>query len=212
MLNAPQKADGWKDWFLAKDSNTIINQAKQVLFFANCNSIIDKRDIACNLEKEENMVFLFHQNFGDRRVNIFHHFEQLGGMIMETNVDPSFIQEVGQLTACVTTPNIKKLCAIPTANALFVSTKMNMFAVKAVTDFKALLVGTATIYRPRNCIPVPPLLFETVVEAIEKSDGDTAESFVKCVETIKEFDLEHTDDNESEETVKDHCKRILDWL
>jgi hypothetical protein len=87
------------------------------------------------------------------------------------------------------------------------------FAVTSVTELDALTVGLVTIsYKPRNYIPIPPFLLDTISTSISKFKGNSKQVKVDVVQAIKDFDNLYTNDNDYKDKAKTNCKDILSLL
>lgn len=71
MSEVSDTAITWFEWFTTRESAIVINQAKQEILFTKFDATSDTTSFLCNLEDEEEIVFLFRENFGDECVKFF---------------------------------------------------------------------------------------------------------------------------------------------
>ena len=83
MLNLnvtnPSTNDSWKMWFSSRPSTKFINDSAKARLLKTFNCDIDKAECKLSLLKYDQTVFLFKQNLGINKVNIFHHLKRIGG-------------------------------------------------------------------------------------------------------------------------------------
>ena len=206
------KSKSWKDWFNTRDSALIINKKAQEKLFKIFDSSITVDKCKNEIEGHDETVFLFRQQFGTDRVGIFHHMKAIGGNIYVEKEEFGFIQGIEELATCIMTPDYEILTQVPEAIGVSVPTPTHLLSVSNIADVEALNIGQTTSYKPRNFIPIPPFLLETISNSISKSEGDSKQVLVDVVKEIKAFDTLHTNDNDYADKAKSKCKDILSWL
>ena len=72
----------WEVWFSSKDTNFIINQSKQSIFFDHFNDKLPDNLIINNIKKK----LTFSSLFSSEKVNIFHHLNCAGGSVTNSEI------------------------------------------------------------------------------------------------------------------------------
>ena len=138
--------------------------------------------------------------------------KSIGGNLYVEKQDFGLIQGVEESATCIMTPDVNVLMQIPYATAQGIPTATQLLAVTSIEDISNLAVGQTTSYKPRNFIPIPPFLLDTISDAISNSDGDSKNVLLEVVRSVKDFDILHAGDNEFQDKAKSKCKDILFWL
>ena len=212
-VGVTQGADkSWKGWFLSRESADFINKGAQEALFKAFDSSVDEDKCLEEIECHKETVFMFRQNFGDQRVQLFHHLSSVGGNIYIPNKEFGFIQGIEDSAVCFITPDVKVLSKLPFANAEPIPVVNHLFAATTVDEVNALTNGQQTTYLPRNFIPVPPFLIDSISSTIKDNDGSATMVFLEVVKEIKNFDTAHASDQEYKEKAKQKCKDLLAWL
>lgn len=157
-------------------------------------------------------VFLFRQNFGEHRVNLFHHLTSIGGNIYQPKADFGFIQGIEESASCFMTPDIEMLVALPLKNPEPVSVLNCLLAVTSIDEVDALTNGQQTTFSPCNFIPVPPFLVTQISSIISEKNGNAKEVLIEVAKMIKEFNSTHLTDTEYTKKARQKCRPILVWL
>ena len=212
LPNTLAKFTSWKDWFNSRSSATIINKSNQERLFEIFNSNISIEKCRQELEEHSETVFLFRHNFGSNRIDLFHNMTSLGGNLYTTTKDFGFIQGVGEDSSHFMTPDYDTLTLVPQEAAEPIPTASHLLNVSTIDEVTALVVGQTTSYRPRNFVPVPPFLLDTLHTIIEDRNGDTTQALISCAQAIKEFDTLHSIDDDYTDKAKSKSKDILAWL
>ena len=199
----------WKDWFNSRDSVNLINKSHQEQLFKAFNHSIPDETIKFKIQNHDETVFMFRQNFGNSKVGLFHHMKIVGGNLYSEEEEVGCIQGIQE--PCLITQDLEALTSIPNETSLQVPTLTNLFAVSNKEELKDVQTGSSC-YMPRNFIPVPPFLLNTISDAILNSNGELSEVFLKSIEKIKEFDTIHAEDNDYHDKAKSKCKDLLFWL
>ena len=207
------KTDSWLDWFKSRESGTTINQSNQEKLFSTFSSNISKIDCLNSVMQHGETSFLHKASFGERNVTIFHHLVSAGGTIYDSQGKAyGFIQGLGYSTASAMTPDIDTLFATSEEAALAVPSVTQILAVTSIENVDGLTDSATVTYKPRNLIPIPPFLLETIQTSISKSNGNSKPILVECVKAIKDFDTKHANDTTYEDKARAKCKDILFWL
>ena len=212
MTTPPTTYDSWQKWFDSRDSAKTINKNHQTELFQafNANEVADK--ITEEIIQHEETAFLFKINFGDANVNIFHHLKKIGGTIYQPTVAYGFIQGVGKTTAWTMTPDTVILSETPTGAAVPTPTPTNLNAITTIEHVNDIELSATITYKPRNFIPIPPFLLQTLQDTILENNGDAKHALLNCAKALAAFDLEHADDDEYQDKARTKCKDILLWL
>ena len=68
------------------------------------------------------------------------------------------------------------------------------------------------IFKPRNFILIPPFILRPIQDSISKSNGDSRVVLVKCVKSVKDFDIKPANDAEYADKAISKCKEIMLWV
>ena len=214
MTSVPAASDkldsSWERWLLSRENAKIIDKSCQEKLFKSFNASIPKESIENKLKEYDELTFLFRQSVGQHKVGIFHHLLCVGGNLIVDKKDFAFIEGVEEGATCITSPDFEVLCDLPLATAEATPTATNLLNVSSVDDVNALVVGTTT-YKPRNFVPIPPFMLESMNKSIAESNGDTKRVLVDAARVIKDFDTLHASDDGFEKA-KSKSKDILFWL
>ena len=127
----------WLEWFLTRESTLKINiEGKQVLFKmfeASKNEIHMK----AQLMRYHGTVFLFKQNFGINKLNLFHHLSSVGGNFYNLQEHFGAIQGLDEDVTSVVTPEISELIDVST-NAIQVPLIEEYMKITSMEDLKDL--------------------------------------------------------------------------
>ena len=203
----------WLEWFTTRSSAEAINKQHQEKLFSKFNASISKSECIESLIKHHETAFINKSNFGSKRINLFHHVETVGGTIYDENEKEfGMIQGLGKFTAVAVNPDIDILCKIPTGVAVAVPSTTNILNVSTIEQIEGLTTSATVTYKPRNFIPVPPFLLETIFENISKSNGQASIILLAVVKAIKDFDNLHANEEDYIDKARSKCKDILFWL
>ncbi len=124
----------------------LVNQECQATLFSTFNS--SKEDVDCKrlLIAHNETAFLFLDNFGNKKVNIFHHVTEVSGTIYNQFSGTGFIQGIDADLASTVTPNMDTLCERPDTAAERVPTPTSFFAVTSNEDIDDLVLGATTSF------------------------------------------------------------------
>ena len=203
----------WKDWFNSRSSATIINKSNQDKLFKIFNSECSVEQCRKELEDHCETVFLFCHNFGPNQVDLFHNMTTSGGNLYTTNKTFAFIKGVGKDSSNFMTPDYDILTDVPHDLATSIPTASHLLNVTSVKDVDALIIGQTTSYKPRNFVPVPPFLLDTLnTPIISNLNRNTTEVLIHSAQAIKDFDTTHSGDAEYTDRAKSKSKDLLAWL
>ena len=115
MLNRSNsaQADSWKAWLASRQSNDFINRSSKAKLFQAFNHTTSNEQCKQSLLDNDKNVFLFKQNLGNNKVNMFHHLKKEGGNLYVPEENFAAIQGVASGTTCVITPDIRTILALP---------------------------------------------------------------------------------------------------
>ena len=212
QANSLAKYKSWKDWFNARNSATIINKSNQEMLFETFNSSISNEKCKRELEEHTETVFMFRQNFGTTRVDLFHNMQTTGGNLYTTKAESGFIPGIGEDTTCFMMPDYNSLTQIPQATAEPIPTAQQLLNMTSIDKVNALTQGLTTSYKPRNFVPIPPFLIETIDNSISKYEGDAIQTLIVVAQALKDFDTLHSNDNDYVDKAKSKSKDVLAWL
>ncbi len=172
-----------------------------------------KEDVECKrlFIAHNETAFLFLDNFGNKKVNIFHHVTEVSGTIYNQLSGTGFIQGIDEDLASTVTPDMDSLCEKPDVVADRVPTPTSFFAVTSIEDIDNLVLGATTSFKPRNFVPIPPFLLKEVNKTIMKHQGSVKEVLFTVINRIQEFDQVNQDNEEFREKAKTCSKDIIFW-
>ena len=211
---AAKANSNWLLWFKSRDSAIQVNKQHQDTLIKTFDASIDPDTILGVVAKHEETVFLHKVNVGTSRIALFHHLTEVGGTVYDAGAkDYGFIQNVGEDSAIRMTPDPEGLSRVEVATAAPVPTVNQIFGITKVEDITSMTESATTItYKPRNFMPIPPFLLDTIHEAISKCNGDANAALIKCIAAIKQFDSDHASDTAYTEKAKIVCKPVALWL
>jgi hypothetical protein len=202
--------DSWVDWFGAMDSGSAIDKAHLESLFTAFDASHPVIDCKAAVTKHKETVFLAKLSLNSG-LNLFHHFEETGGTVYDTEKDAGFIIGVSKSLAMTMTPDTASLFEQPTFASQVVPTVTNI--LKATTSEEVdVLVDSASKYKPRNFIPVPPFLVRSISSAITSSKGNAKVVLLDTIAQILAFDATHLNDAEYTDIACQKCKPLLFWL
>ena len=158
----------WLEWFDTTDSSSAINKAHMDPFFAAFDASHSMDNCKSAVTKHKDTVFLAKLSLNSR-LNLFHHFEESGGTVYETDKDAGFIIGVSQSIAMTMTPDTATLLQQPAFAAQTVPTITNILKAMTSVEVDGLQDSAAQKYKPRNFIPIPPFLVLPIASAIASS-------------------------------------------
>ena len=208
------KINSWMEWFQSKDSGKEIDKANQETLFETFNSSVSKSNCIDAVVNHDETAFLHVASFGRGNVAVFHHLTVVGRNIYNQNsiTEYGFIQGLGNESSVSMTPDIDTLFSIPEGAAVSVPSPTTVLNVSSVEEVDNLTDSATITYKPRNLIPIPQFLIETIQNSISKSNGNSKLMLIECVKKIKEFDIEHTNDDDYTDKARSKSKDILLWL
>lgn len=213
ITTATKAKQNWIQWFSTRPSATTINQSHQEKLFQTFDASVANDESLKRVVKHVETCFLHKVNFGAGRISIFHHLVEVGGTIYDSsNPELGFLQGIGHKNAIMMTPDRAALETVTKNTATPVPTIANVLGVKSKADITELTASATVTYQPRNFVPIPPFLLESVNEVILTTNGNVNEVLLKCVSEIKNFDTEHNDDQAYTEKAKTKCKDFVYWL
>lgn len=202
----------WETWFQKKPTNEEINQSKQEWLFAHFNGSTPDADILHQLERETNVCFLFRENFGDDKVNLFHHFMRTGGSVTDESIHYAFIQGVQTQATHIITPNITILQTNPGDTPFPVPTNGTLLGLKQVDNIQNLDLSPRAKLDAWAFIPIPPFLLDVTIASLKAHHGNTGHLLLDLIRTMKEFDIEVADNSDFTEKACEKSIYILQWL
>ena len=110
------------------------------------------------------------------------------------------------------TPAIDTLFKDSEGVAVAVPSPTALLNVSSEDEVTALTDSATVTYKPRNFIPIPQFLIETIQNSISKSNGKSKLMLIECVKKIKDFDVEHANDIDYTNKARSKSKDILLWL
>ena len=73
--------DSWCEWFMQHESAPIIDKTFKAKLFENFNAAITKQECKDKMMKQREIAFLFKMNFGQSKVDMIHHCQEIGGTL-----------------------------------------------------------------------------------------------------------------------------------
>ena len=202
----------WSDWFSAKKSVAILNKNYKKMMFEKFNATITEEKCKDQLLKQDEIAYLFKLNFGQGRVNIIHHFQEIGGNFWsEANESLGAIQGIQKDGTCVVTPDIDQLFGISEGNNT-VPKVSDILEIRGTNKIDQLQVSADTRYQARNVIPIPPFMLKKISATIQRSKGDSKEVLLTAVKAIIEFDTEINTNGDDTEKASESCGDLLHLL
>ena len=204
----------WLNWFKGRESSIFIDKANQGKLQSTFDSTVAAPTLLEAVLKHDEIVFLQKVQLGARKVALFHNLVEVGGTIYDTegSKEYGFIQGVGEGLVGIMTPDVNGITSVESDTAQRVPTMTNLIGVKSVNDVDALTTSATVTSKPRNFVPVPPFLLDTVHTAITTAQGDARNILLHCVKAVKAFDTDHADDEEYKDKAQTKSKAFLYWL
>ena len=206
--------NSWTEWFQSRESGTEIDKSNQETLFDTFKSTVSKSNCIDAVVNHDEKAFLHAASFGKGNVAVFHHLTVVGRNIYNRNNDTKygFIQGLGNDSAVAMTPDIDTLFKDPEGVAVAVPSPTALLSISSEDEVTALTDSATVTYKPRNFIPIPQFLIETIQNSIPKSNGKSKLMLIKCVKKIKDFDVEHANDIDYTDKARSKSKDILLWL
>ena len=202
----------WLEWFLTRESALKINIEGKRELFQTFESSRNEFHMKAQLMRYHETVFLFKQNFGINKLNLFHHLSSVGGNFYNLQEHFGAIQGLDEDVTSVVTPEISELLDVST-NTVQVPSIEEYMKITSTEELKDLRVTKDVSYKARNFIPVPPFMLHDLNQAILDYDGDSKEVLLVAIQVIQEFDKHMKDEGlDQSETARDSCVEILHWL
>jgi len=202
----------WLEWFSTRESAPKINyEAKQALF-KKFDASQRKTQIKTDLLRHSENVFLYKQNFGINKINLFHHLSSIGGSFYSPQEHFGAIQGIDEGITSVVTSDMTQLLEI-SAVATAVPKIKDYKNISSVDEYSHLKTSKDTYFIARNFIPIPPFMIYEINESILEHDGDSKQVFIKAIKAVQEFD-NRTEEFEDKiiEKAEDTCVDLLNWL
>ena len=117
------------------------------------------------LIRHQETTFLYKQNFGINKLNIFHHLVVIGGNFYNKQEHYGAIQGVDNNVTCIVTPDIQQLLGLST-NKTSVPLIDDLMEVKSEDEYQNLKTSTRSKYSARYFIAIPPLMLFKINKAI----------------------------------------------
>ena len=210
--SSPSKVPTWGEWFQSRESAEIINKVAQEQLFAAFNASVTAEECKRALLDHQESAFLMVENFGTKRVAIFHHFAQQGGTVYNADTHYGMIQGLDSPMTLNVTPDESVLFAQPTGAATAIPKIADLLGVASKADITSLTVGSTTTFKARNFIPIVPFMLGDISTAITEGNGAASGVYMAVVKAIKNFDTAHAADNEYKDKARTKCKDVLAWL
>jgi hypothetical protein len=202
----------WLEWFNSRDSADHINKTHQAELFNAFNAEETEAKVMEEIIQHVETAFLFKVNFGAGNVNIFHHMKKTGGTLYQPATAFGFLQDVGSDTTWPMTPDTDVLCKTPEGEAVATPTPTAIYGLTTIESVANLELSATITYKPRNFIPIPPFLLETVHKTVLEHNGSANHVLLQCVKAIVTFDNDHSGDDDYKDKAKTKCRDILFWL
>jgi len=214
MLNSPtssRQAKDWKCWFNERESSKFINRSAKANLFETFDAKKSPAECTQLLLQHEETVFLYKQNVGASRLNIFHHIISIGGTVYSPTKVFAAIERVSKYTLGIITPDMVALTQLLVTKENKVPNKDEFFKIASRSDALNIVSnGSNSAFCPRNFIPIPPFLLDTIDKTIEEDEGDPSHMLVNIINEIIDFD--DLDFENNQEKAKSLCMDLLNWL
>lgn len=141
--------------------------------------------------KQVEITFLLKMNFGQGKVNIVHHCQELpiGGSPWRQVESSSTIQEIQKDGTCVVTPDLNRLFSTSESENL-VPTLDDIMKVTSISDTKQHQLSLCTKYTARNIILIPPFMINRLSLVIQATQGNSKAALLEAIAPIHDFDEE----------------------
>ena len=119
-----------------------------------------------------------------------------GGNFYNPKENFGIIQGIGEEVTSVVTPDMNQLLEI-SAIATNVPTIEDYLNVENLEDIRKLRNSKDTCYTARNFVPVPPFMLYKLNQVILDYNGDSQQTLIMTINTIKEFkeEIEQMEEN-----------------
>ena len=191
----------------------MINRSSKKAIFEAFDASKSEEGMRLALLRHQETTFLYKQNFGINKLNIFHHLAVIGGNFYNKQEHYGATQGADDKVTCIATPDIQQLLGLST-NETSVPLINDLMEVKLEDEYQNLKTTSRSKYSARNFIAIPPFMLFKINEAILQYDGDSTQVLIAVISVIKEFDQITTSTNEAIffEKAIDLCKDIVFWL
>ena len=205
-------SESWKDWFLSRKSAAILDKSHKQTMFNTFNATITESKCKEQLLKQDEIAFLFKLNFGQGKVNIIHHFQEVGGNLWSNSSEKfGAIQGIQRNGTCVVTPDTDLLFGLSEGNNSVPQIK-DLLEIRNINEIDQVQISNETKYQARNIIPIPPFMINKLSLAIQQSQGESKAVLFTAIEAIRDFDTATESIEEHTETASDSCGDLLHWL
>ena len=206
--------DSWLSWFQSRESFDVINKGHLEKLFQSFDHSLDKSNCLEALESHVETVFMHKSSFGSGKVVLFHHLVSVSGTFYDSSStkEYGFIHGTEKLTSFPMIPDIDVLCKKPAGAAIPVPAMTSFLGASSETEVNALTDSASVTFKPRNFVPVPPFLLESVTRSLFENRDEAKKVLLDCIVTIKEFDTTYASNSDYKEKAKSKCKDILFWL
>ena len=106
--------NSWLEWFLTHEDTESINRSSKKAIFEAFNATKTEDDMKAALLRHQETVFIFKQNFGINRLNVFHHLAVIGGNFHNKKEHFGVIQGIDKYVTCIMTPDMNQLLGLST--------------------------------------------------------------------------------------------------
>ena len=208
------RANGtWLQWFRNRPSAAIIDKSQQEKLFKTFDGGVTDEAIMDTVVAHEETAFIHKVNFGSTRIAIFHHLVTSGGTLYDSGEkEYGFLQGIGKGSTFPMTPEVEVLKKVEKNTETPVPAIANVLAAKTVEEVDNLVDSATVKFKPRNFVPVPPFLLETIHDVVESKHGNTKLALLQVVTKIKEFDSDHASDDMYKDKAKTKCRDFVYWL
>ena len=202
--------ESWEQWFLNSKSAPFLNKSFKQRLFNTFNSAITNDECKNQMLKHDEVAFLFKMNFGQGRINILHHFQEIGGKLWMQEEYFGAIQGIKKDGTCVVIPDQHQLFGISEDNESIPETD-SFLQVQDLNQLDQLIASNDKKYTARNVIPVPPFMLSKISDIIQEFSGDSKRILLGVIQCVREFD-EENEALEEVEQAKISCQDLLSWL
>ena len=180
--------------------------------FDTFNAEKNTAQIQLNLLRNDEIVFLFKQNFGINKINCFDHLLTIGGNLYNPIEYFGAIQGIDEYITLVITADMNQLLEISSAAAP-VPTMEDFMCLNLMDNYRSLKPSLTEYYTARNFIPVPPFMPNALNQLMVDYNGNSKRILITAIQIIKEFNKEIKESGNNEiERATSTCFDILCWI
>ena len=194
------------------ESAPIIDKEFKAKLFENFDASITEDRCKEQMLRQQEIAFLFKMNFGQGKIDMIHHCQEIGGTLWRQERLFGAIQGIQKDGTCIVTPDLSQIFGT-SENDNQVPTVEDLMAIRSPNEIDRLQVSPALSYTARNIIPIPPFMINRLSLTIQATQGDSKAVLIEAINSMREFDDEMSRIvGEEIESAKDSCRDLIFWL